>query len=95
VQDDAWGEWASSFASDRVYQLVGVLHELALEKNCTTSQLALAWVMQRPAVISPIIGPRTSDHLKDNLGALEISLSAEEIERIEQSTSPAGALFEN
>lgn len=72
--DSAWGDWATSFLSDKVYDLVDVLRELAAEINCSTSQLALAWVLQQPGVTSAIIGPRTSGHLDDNLSALDISL---------------------
>jgi aryl-alcohol dehydrogenase-like predicted oxidoreductase len=93
MQDDAWGQWASGFASDQVYQLTEVLAALAAEKSCTASQLALAWVAQQPAVVSPIIGPRTSAQLEDNLGAMEISLTEEDIERLDQSTIPGKALF--
>ena len=93
MQDEAWGEWAASFANDGVYQLVEVLSALAAERGCSVSQLALAWVLGQPAVVSPIIGPRTVAHLEDQLGALEISLSQEEIEQLEKATLPGGALF--
>lgn len=91
--DADWGSWATSFLSDKVYHLVDVLREMAEEHDCTVSQLALAWVMQQPGVISPIIGPRTLTHLDDNLGALEITLNEEDCKRLDEATLPGNALF--
>ena len=52
------------------------------------AQLALAWVVQQPGVTSPIIGPRTMEQLEDNLGALEVSLTDEDLETIDELVPP-------
>ena len=52
------------------------------------AQFALAWVMNRPAVTSPIIGPRTMEQLEDNLGSLEISFTQEELDKIDAVIPP-------
>lgn len=91
--DDAWGQWAAGFTSDRVYRLIEVLTALAAEKGCTVSQLALAWVMSQPAVVSSIIGPRTFTQLEDNLGALDITFTEEDFERLDKASVPGKALF--
>lgn len=91
--DDAWGTWATSFLSDKVYGLVDVVQELSAELACTPSQLALAWVLQQPAVTSAVIGPRTLAHFEDNLGALEVTLDAEIVQRLDKASLPGGALF--
>ena len=91
--DRAWGSWATSFLSDKVYALVQVLQVLADELSCTPSQLALAWVLQQPGVTSAIIGPRTLTHLKDNLGALGINLNADTLRHLDKATSQGSALF--
>ena len=93
VKDEIWGEWAAGFLSDRVYRLTEELSTLADQKGCTPSQIALAWVLAQPGVVSPIIGPRTIAHLEDNLGALDLSLTLEEIGRLEKHTLPGKALF--
>lgn len=91
--DQAWGEWATSFLSDKVYALVDVVQDLATVLESTPSQLSLAWVLQQPGVTSAIIGPRTTAHLEDNLGALEVSLDSEIIQRLDEASFPGGALF--
>lgn len=61
---------------------------IASEVKCTSSQLALAWTMQRPGITSPIIGPRTPEHLTDNLKAMEVSLSAETLAALDELFPP-------
>ena len=91
--DDAWGQWATSFLSDQVYDLLDVLHGLAEVHKCTVGQLALAWVLQQPGVTSAIIGPRTTQQLEDNLGALNVQLDEEALKRLDKASLPGGALF--
>ncbi len=91
--DDAWGTWATSFLSDKVYDLVDVVMDLAGEHDCTASQISLAWVIQQPGVTSAIIGPRTADHLEDNLGALNVTLDENATQRLNEASTPGGALF--
>src|SRR5579859_5479382 len=64
----AFAERTKKHFSDLAFALLGEVEALAQEKSATPSQIALAWVMNQPAITSPIIGPRTLDHLKDNLG---------------------------
>jgi diketogulonate reductase-like aldo/keto reductase len=64
------------------------LAPLANELNISRSQVALAWTLLNPAVVSPMMGARTLDQAKDNFGALDISFSADQIERL----NAAGAL---
>lgn len=91
--DDAWGQWATSFLSDQVYDLLDVLRDLAEVHKCTVSQLALAWVLQQSGVTSAIIGPRTPRQFEDNLGALKIQLDEEALKRLDKASLPGGALF--
>jgi aryl-alcohol dehydrogenase-like predicted oxidoreductase len=78
--------------SERAYDLLDVAEALATEKNCTPSQLALAWVAQQPAVTSAIIGPRTPAQLEDNLGATNVAISAEDRTRIDEVAEPELAI---
>ncbi|MDP2976117.1 MAG: aldo/keto reductase, partial [Anaerolineales bacterium] len=57
------------------------------EKGALVSQLALAWLLADPLVTSPIIGANSLDQLKDNLGALAISLSADEKAVLDKATA--------
>ena len=74
--------------NDRAYDVVEKLEELADKKGCSTSQLALAWVMHQPGITSPIIGPRTMEQLEDNLKALTIQVTDEDRKAIDEIIPP-------
>jgi aryl-alcohol dehydrogenase-like predicted oxidoreductase len=81
------GSPASRFV-DTIYDVIEPLTRLAAEKSVPLSQLALAWVAQQPGITSPIIGPRTLEQLEDALKALEITLKAEDLRRIDEIIPP-------
>jgi aryl-alcohol dehydrogenase-like predicted oxidoreductase len=57
-------------------------------RGASPAQVALAWLLQRPAVTSVIIGARTGEQLDDNLGAADLTLTGEEQDRLEQVSRP-------
>jgi len=71
-------------------KLVDRIAEIAREKNATAAQLALAWVLAQGDDIVPIPGTTSVSHLEQNLTALEIELTDEDLSRIEQAF-PRGA----
>jgi aryl-alcohol dehydrogenase-like predicted oxidoreductase len=75
----------------RNLDVVTRVEELAREKGVTPSQLALAWVLHRGDDIAPIPGTRAVKHLEENVKALEVALTTEDMERIEQ-VAPRGAV---
>jgi aryl-alcohol dehydrogenase-like predicted oxidoreductase len=76
---------------DRNLALVESLGAFAKTRGCTVAQVAIAWVLSRGNDIVPLVGSRTRGQLKETLGALDISLSRDDIERIEQMI-PAGSV---
>ena len=70
--------------------LVEKLGILAREKGCTTTQLALAWVLARGEHIFPIPGTKRVRYLEENVGAVDIFFSQEELEMLD-NTAPKGA----
>ncbi|BCS31021.1 aldo/keto reductase [Luteitalea sp. TBR-22] len=79
------------FAGDngaRNRRVVETLAQLAAERGATSSQLAIAWVLARQAWVVPVIGARTRAQLAESLGALEVTLSAEDLSRLETAISP-------
>lgn len=70
-------------ATDAAFDAISVVIELARDAGCTPSQFCLAWVAAQPGVTAPIIGPRTMGQLVDNIGAAEVELSAEHLERVD------------
>ncbi|MBZ5609726.1 MAG: aldo/keto reductase [Acidobacteriia bacterium] len=72
-------------------KLMEKLRQLSAEKNVTPSQLALAWVLAKGRDIVPIIGTRRRTHLEENLTALDVELSAGDLDGIEREI-PRGAV---
>ena len=85
-------EWAERFFTDASFAVVDVLTELAANKGCTPSQLALAWCMRQPGITSPIIGPRTMEQLEENLGATDVSITDEDRAALDGVAPPGGAV---
>lgn len=61
--------------TDRGVQVAEALSQMAAERGLTTAQLALLWVKDQPGVTSPIVGPRTLQHLEDFLPVMAMKLS--------------------
>jgi aryl-alcohol dehydrogenase-like predicted oxidoreductase len=70
--------------------LVNRVEDIAREKNCQASQLALAWVMAQGGDIVPIPGTKRRKYLEENAGALDIELSADDLRRLNE-VFPSGA----
>ena len=75
---------------DKNLKLVQRVQEMAQQKNISASQLALAWVLAQGEQIIPIPGTTKAGHLLDNLGALDVKLSAEESQHLDEIL-PGGA----
>jgi aryl-alcohol dehydrogenase-like predicted oxidoreductase len=69
---------------DAAWSTLDEVRSVAEALGCTPSQVALAWLLARPSVTSPIIGPRSLEQLEDNLGALDVHLDAPKIQRLDQ-----------
>jgi len=60
------------------------LSEMASEKGCTPGQLALAWVLAQGENIVPIFGTKRKTYLEENIGALDVELTTEDLQRLDQ-----------
>lgn len=69
---------------DRLWRIVDALVAIAEARGVSAAQVALAWLLGRPAVASVIIGARTEAQLKDNLAAAELALSTDERKRLDE-----------
>ena len=72
-------------------QLVREVEKMAEEKGCTTAQLALAWVLAQGEDIVPIPGTKHVKYLDQNIGALEVHLSDEDLKRLDAILPPGAA----
>jgi aryl-alcohol dehydrogenase-like predicted oxidoreductase len=70
--------------------LVARVQAIAKEKGCTAAQLALAWVLAQGKDLVPIPGTKRRKYLEENLAALDVRLSADDLRRIDE-VAPAGA----
>ena len=86
-QIEKWGE-PPVHDIEKIYDVVEVLVSIAEARNISAAQVALAWVAQRPAITSIVIGARTEAQLVDNLKAADLVLSAEEISRLDAASAP-------
>lgn len=73
--------WAS--IPDRHLAIARELQSVARQIGCSPSQAAIAWVRQPPGVMIPLIGARKVEQLRDNLGALNVTLSPEHLARLD------------
>ena len=71
-------------------QLVREVEAMAAEKGCTTAQLALAWVLAKGDDVVPIPGTKHRRYLDENIGALDVRLTAEDLQRLDEIL-PRGA----
>jgi aryl-alcohol dehydrogenase (NADP+) len=78
----------SLYFRDEDFTVAECAAEMAKERGVTSAQIALAWILSKPYVTSPIIGATKMDHLDQAIAALEIQLSEEEIRRLEESYTP-------
>jgi len=76
-------------SNERNWAILQVVDAIAKAHKITQSQVAIAWLLQQPAVCSVIIGARTMTQLDDNLAAGRVSLSQEELLRLNKVSEPA------
>jgi aryl-alcohol dehydrogenase-like predicted oxidoreductase len=72
------------YDTDKLYDTVDVLVEIADGRGVSAARVALAWLLGRPGVASVIVGARTDEQLADNLKAAELELSEEERRRLDE-----------
>ena len=78
--------------TERLFDMLEELEAFAKEKGAPMSQIALAWVLAQPGVTSPILGSKNTDQLTDNLGALDVTLTEEDLKRIDEIAPPGTAV---
>jgi aryl-alcohol dehydrogenase-like predicted oxidoreductase len=87
-ENDDFGGYLYNATADADRQVVEVVATIAEEHSLPRAQVALAWLLQKPGITAPIIGVTKPHHLEDALAALELSLSEEEIARLEAPYIP-------
>jgi len=78
----------SLYYRDSDFTVVDRVLEIAEQRHAKPAQVALAWILSKPAVSAPIIGASKPEHLEDALTALQLKLTDEEIKRLEEPYEP-------
>ncbi len=81
-------EISDRFYADVDFDIVDRVAEVAGERGVPPAQVALAWLLHKPDVTAPIVGATKLSHLDDALAATELSLSEEEVKRLEEPYRP-------
>ncbi|MDR3669248.1 MAG: aldo/keto reductase [Holophaga sp.] len=89
------GPFLQSALNETTYALVDELALIAKAQESTVARVALAWVAGRPGVASTIIGARRLAQLEDNLGALNLALTADQLARLDALTAPTFGFPQN
>ena len=92
--DDDYRRFHPRFTGDNFEKNISLVREvegMAAEKGCTTAQLALAWVLAQGDDIVPIPGTKRIRYLDENIGALDIGLSDEDLKRLDEILPPGAA----
>jgi len=76
------------YYEDVDFKIAGRVRELATKKGKTSAQIALGWLLHRPGVVSPIIGCTKISQLEDAVGALSVSLNADDMKFLEELYTP-------
>ena len=85
----ARGARVTNYLDDRAFDLLEHMESIAAELGTTVPRVALAWVQGRPGVASTIIGARTLEQLDDNLGGLEVKLTAAHVRVLDNASTPS------
>lgn len=87
ITESARSGGVNRYFHEKNWSLLGIMEEIGKEKgNATISQVALAWQLAKPVITSPIIGPRTLDQLEDNLNAVSVHLTDDDMEALNNAS---------
>jgi aryl-alcohol dehydrogenase-like predicted oxidoreductase len=86
--DEGMRIWNERGHLERSWQVLDAVRQVAARRDVTMGQVAIAWVLARPAVSSVILGARTLEQLEDNLAAADLRLSEEEVRRLDEASDP-------
>lgn len=76
------------YFQEQDYLVLDALREVSVARGAQPAQVALAWLLSMPGVSAPILGATKVQHITDAAGAVEMTLSAEEISRLEAPYTP-------
>jgi aryl-alcohol dehydrogenase-like predicted oxidoreductase len=85
---ETWTDSYKAFDNDRMWNLLDVVGKVAKRRETTHAAVSLAWLLARPETTSIIVGARTVKQLDENLRALDVKLSAEDVKELDEASKP-------
>jgi aryl-alcohol dehydrogenase-like predicted oxidoreductase len=85
---ETWQDSWKQFDNERMWRVVDVLGAVAKRREATHASVALAWLLAKPETTSIIVGARTVKQLEDNLKALDVKLSSEDVKELDDVSKP-------
>jgi aryl-alcohol dehydrogenase-like predicted oxidoreductase len=83
---DRWDDQPEQRESELTWRVVDNLIEIGKNRGKTPAQIALNWILQQPGITAPILGTRTLEQLKENLGCMGWQLSEEEMNKLKKAS---------
>jgi aryl-alcohol dehydrogenase-like predicted oxidoreductase len=87
--DEGMRIWNQHGQSEQTWQVIDVVRKVAEGRGVSLAQVAIAWLMARPAVSSVILGARSMSQLTDNMAAAELKLTPEETRLLDEASEPS------
>ncbi|HLU67431.1 MAG TPA: aldo/keto reductase [Kofleriaceae bacterium] len=84
---EKWRDRLARFDQPRSWRILEALDRVAAETGATVASVALAWLLTRPAVTSVIFGARSTEQLDENLRAVEVELSTEQVAALDEASA--------
>lgn len=85
--------WRARNDNPRTWAVIDAVEGIAAARGISASQVALAWLADRPAVTSVILGARTTEQLADNLAAADVQLTPDEARRLTDASEPLAGVY--
>jgi aryl-alcohol dehydrogenase-like predicted oxidoreductase len=85
---ETWADSYKAYDSDRYWSLLDAVGRVAQRRETTQAAVALAWLLAKPETTSVIVGARTVEQLDDNLRAVDVRLSADEVKELDAASAP-------
>jgi aryl-alcohol dehydrogenase-like predicted oxidoreductase len=85
---ESWKDSFKAFDNDRSWRLLDAIGDVAVKHATTHAAVSLAWLLAKPETSSVIVGARTVAQLEDNLRALEVKLSADDVKTLDDASKP-------
>ncbi len=86
ARKDRWDDQPKQRESELTWRVIDNLIEIGKDRGKTPAQIALNWILQQPGITTPIMGARTLEQLKENLGCTGWQLSEEEMNKLKKAS---------